>query len=113
MARPEQVTERFDKLSKWAQQYIVKLERDIAYVKEQRGQVVNADGAITWTMFRDDGVYGVPDDATITFKTGSGRIRIDIKNDKVRIHSHDNVLIQPTSSNTFTVMAKRRTVETS
>jgi hypothetical protein len=93
---------RIQKLPKWTQNYIAKLERDVASWKRSAFQVnAGKDGAISWSMLLDNEAGGIPEDATVRMVVENGYIDLRLHDGIVEVYGSRQVLIIPRAANAF------------
>lgn len=103
------LSERIEKLPKWAQAYIAKLQRDVQFWKKAAGQIANSDKAmISWRLLRES--VGIPDRATVAFQLETGAVEISMRDNMLYVHSERCLIIYPVAANAVRIIveSKRR-----
>lgn len=96
-----------NKLPRWAQNRIEKLEADVAYWE---GRVVEAETGETNTFLGDWPVNkGLPNDSRIVFNLPGGQVDVQIKDDHLRVMARGggSLEIQPHVSNVIHIKTGR------
>ena len=100
--------DQYDKLPKYAQRWVDKLEADVEYYKEQLVKNYSGESSISWIQGLDF-ECGIPEDAAVIFRTNSGRIRVYLKDNSVYAYTDEGKLaVIPNSSNTVFIEVKER-----
>ena len=85
---------RLTKLPRWAQQYIRKLQKDVAWYKEQLRQLDTASSPLTWEVITGDStIHGIPERATITFALPDGEIDFRLRDEQIHVSAQARKLI--------------------
>lgn len=100
------------KLPRWAQSHIEKLERNLAYAKQQLEDATGNDSEseVSLVNHLDWGNYkGLPRRSTIRFRTSNGDIRCNVSEGKLVVMSDGSkIYIEPCASNVVHVSVPKR-----
>ncbi len=97
--------ENVEKLPKWAQYEITKLERNIESLTLLVNQHSNPDAKITYGY---PVKHGLPDHTTVSFIVDGVRVDVQIMGDVLKIYSTDTIAVIPNTSNSISIMPKSR-----
>lgn len=87
-----------EKLPKWAQYEIKKLERKIESLEEQVSANDDEDSLIAWNASMKK--HGLPSHARVSFKLDNGEVSVNIYDGVIRVTGNMNsLLVRPRASN--------------
>jgi hypothetical protein len=92
-----------EKLPKWAQYEIMKLEKILKSLQEKVDSASSDNTNMQWNNGLDTQKHGLPDNSKITFLLPSGRIEISIHEGALRVYSQDLLVIKPSAANAATL----------
>lgn len=107
MTITEERQKRIEKLPKWAQRYIGKLQRDVDWYKEQLAQASASDDAdVSWDLgLMDCKRIGIPTRAGVYFRLENGRAKCKLEDGLLRIHTlAGRLVVRPEISNVISVI---------
>jgi len=95
---------RIERLPRWAQRYIDKLERDVASLKAERESVEAGDTRVYWHTGLERKTH-LPDYAKVTFHTDGGKMECKLRDGKLVVSGDLTLYIRPIGSNMVEVVA--------
>lgn len=85
----EELQEKIGKLPKWAQQYVDKLQKDIAWYKAQLDKVEADDTSIRWDLYTENANGGIPDRARVLFDVADGTLECTLRDGSLYIRGYN------------------------
>jgi hypothetical protein len=99
--------ENIEKLPKWAQQTISKMEANIVYWKKKALAAAGEEGETNTKLYLHNHEPGLPPDSIILFKLSNGNAHVRVKDGNLYLYFPSGYpTIIPDSSNTFYVEMK-------
>lgn len=87
------------KLPKWAQSKILTLQNEVAQLTDQLSQIQHGGSDMRWHSILGGDDHGIPDDAIVVAKTGSGEIELSVRNRKLQVRCNGIPTVQPQAAN--------------
>ncbi len=92
--------ENADKLPKWAQYEIVKMERKIEALESLAESHNTEDSNITYGYPKK---HGLPEHTTVSFLVDGVRFDVQISNNVLKVYSTDVISVIPNASNSISI----------
>jgi hypothetical protein len=90
--------EQFDRLPKYAQYYIQKLESDIKHWKDRLDAMSDENSPITWSSGHE--TYGLHPHTTIQFELEEGYVQISLNScNRISLRASGKLIILPSATN--------------